>query len=162
MEFLPCVYLPIRISLSNAALFDWPFNTQGLQLGIRAMDLACGEDQLFHCFPIIVYVSRHRLTWPSSSRFKGIIMRQMPPRNAGIAWNTALLPHPVGAIRIRSCWSTASLRIASTWPSRGGKLRRVANVEGNDSGSGQHNGVCSITISSGGFYVSPTVIFKNN
>jgi len=50
---------------------------------------------------VVLIMPRQELIWSSSSRFNGIIMRQTPPRNAGIAWNTVLLPYLVGAMRIR-------------------------------------------------------------
>ncbi len=59
---LPCVYAPFRISVSSAFEFVRPFNTQGLQQGIRAMDLACRirEKRLILC--LSSYVPGHRLT----------------------------------------------------------------------------------------------------
>jgi len=71
------------------------------------------------CFPSFRY--RHR---------PGVPLSQLSPLNMTSESPSSSVAHPVGAIRIRSRWSIARLRIASTWPLCGGNLSRFANVEG--------------------------------
>ena len=72
---------------------------------------------------------------PLTSMFISIIVRQIPPHNVGIV----LLPHPVGAMRIRPFKPTIRLRITFAWSSRGGNPSKSVNFESKDSGSGLQN-----------------------
>ena len=85
-----CVYFPCLILFRKDSLFVDAFRTHAEQSPIRLICLA----------------------WSSSSRERGIIIRQIPWAgwSKGMDWKITLFPQPVLAIRIRS-----SCRVSRWW-----------------------------------------------